>query len=118
VTDQYVPYVVPQHHGWHHDARWFQLGGGAVPTLRFVPKPARGNEGGFSALHHSLADLEGAHHTTDLPTRGETFVHLDVAHKGLGTASCGPDALPRYRVPPGRHTWSWTVTQGAPNSRS
>jgi beta-galactosidase len=37
-------------------------------------------------------------------------VHLDVAHRGLGTASCGPDTLPRYRVGPGRYRWEWTIT--------
>ena len=31
----------------------------------------------------------------------ETVVHLDAAHRGLGTASCGPDTLPEYLVGPG-----------------
>ncbi len=48
-------------------------------------------------------------HTTDLPTRPETFVHVDAAHRGLGTASCGPDTLTRYLVRPGRHRWRWTL---------
>ena len=28
----------------------------------------------------------------------ETVIHLDAAHRGLGTASCGPDTLPEYRL--------------------
>jgi beta-galactosidase len=31
-------------------------------------------------------------------------------HRGVGTASCGPDTLPQYLVPTGRHTWTWTIT--------
>ena len=39
----------------------------------------------------------------------ETIVHLDAAHRGLGTASCGPDTLPEYRLGPGTYRWAWTL---------
>ena len=39
----------------------------------------------------------------------ETVIHLDAAHRGLGTASCGPDTLPEYRLATGRHRWAWTL---------
>ena len=41
--------------------------------------------------------------------RPETIVHLDAAHRGVGTASCGPDTLPGYLVGPGTYRWSWTL---------
>jgi beta-galactosidase len=34
-------------------------------------------------------------------------VHVDVAHRGLGTASCGPDTAPQYRLRAGRWPWRW-----------
>ena len=105
VTDQYVPYVVPQEHGHHHDTRWFELANGARRLRVAGERPL-----GFSALHHSVADLAAARHTTDLADRGETYVHIDAAHRGLGTASCGPDTLPEHRVGPGRYRWRWTLT--------
>ncbi len=108
VAEQYVPYVVPQHHGWHHATRWFRLDAGpgsGLPPLRITPSRPLG----FSALHHSWTDLDAARHTVDLPQATATFVHLDAAHRGLGTASCGPDVLPRYRVPVGAHRWSWRI---------
>jgi beta-galactosidase len=37
-------------------------------------------------------------------------VHLDVAHRGLGTASCGPDVLPQYRLPAGTFTFAYRLT--------
>ncbi|HKY16316.1 MAG TPA: glycoside hydrolase family 2 TIM barrel-domain containing protein [Microthrixaceae bacterium] len=109
VTDQYVDYVMPQEHGHHHDARWFRLrrpDDGAELVVR-----AR-RRFGFSALHHSVEALTAARHTIDLPDDGPTHLHLDLAHRGLGTASCGPDTLPRYRVDPGTHRWTWTLTYG------
>ena len=34
---------------------------------------------------------------------------FDAAHRGLGTASCGPDTLPAYRLGPGVYRWSWAL---------
>ena len=48
--------------------------------------------------------------TSSCAPRAETIVHLDAAHRGLGTASCGPDTLPEYLVGPGTYRWSWTLT--------
>src|SRR5207344_1404898 len=97
---QYVDFVMPQEHGHHHDTRWFELSrpAGTGRALRLRVDAAL--PFGFSALHHSVTDLATARHTTDLPSRSETFVHVDVALRGLGTASCGPDTLLQYRVAP------------------
>ncbi|PRY14598.1 glycoside hydrolase family 2 TIM barrel-domain containing protein [Kineococcus rhizosphaerae] len=42
----------------------------------------------------------------------EDAVVLDVRHRGLGTASCGPNALPQHRTGAGTHTWSWSLAPG------
>jgi hypothetical protein len=105
VTDQYVDYVFPQHHGTHVDTRWFELSGDDRPGLRIVAdQPVA-----FSALHHSMAELTAARHTSELLAGPETFVHIDAAHRGLGTGSCGPDTLEPYRVGPGQYEWSWVM---------
>jgi beta-galactosidase len=109
VREQYVPYVVPQEHGHHTETRWVALetegkGGGRLGVLVTAKRPF-----GFSASHFTAEDLFAALHTTDLVPRAETILHLDAAHRGLGTASCGPDALPRYRVKPGRHRLTWSL---------
>ena len=36
-------------------------------------------------------------------------VDLDAAQRGLGTASCGPDTLPKYRLSAGRTTLRYRV---------
>jgi beta-galactosidase len=48
-------------------------------------------------------------HHDELVPRAGCVVHLDAAHRGLGTASCGPDTSPPYLVAPGVHRWSWTL---------
>ncbi|KUL78293.1 hypothetical protein ADL33_07165 [Streptomyces sp. NRRL WC-3604] len=54
-------------------------------------------------------DLTTARHHDELAPRPGCVIHLDAAHRGLGTASCGPDTSPGYLVAPGVHRWSWTL---------
>ena len=48
-------------------------------------------------------------HDVELVPTGNTVVHIDAAHRGVGTASCGPDTLPQYLVSGGTYSFSWTV---------
>ena len=50
-----------------------------------------------------------ARHTTDLTPRAEVMVNLDVAHRGLGTGSCGPDTLERYRIAAGDYRLDFEI---------
>jgi beta-galactosidase len=105
VTEQYVPYVMPQEHGGHADTRWFALhdeNGRGMQVSLATPFQ-------FSASHFSAADLTAATHDVDLKARPEIVVHVDVAHRGLGTLSCGPDTLAQYRIKGGRYRWTWTL---------
>jgi beta-galactosidase len=100
-----VPYVVPQEHGHHEDTRWLVLCDADGAGVR-ITGPRRF---GFSASQYRVEDLWAARHTIDLAPRDEVELHLDAAHRGLGTASCGPDVLPRYRVGAGRHRLAWSL---------
>lgn len=62
-----------------------------------------------SVTRHRAEDLTSAAHHDELAPRPGCVVHIDAAHRGLGTASCGPDTSPAYLVPPGVHRWSWTL---------
>jgi hypothetical protein len=54
-------------------------------------------------------DLWRANDLTELVPRTEAVVELDLAHRGVGTGSCGPDTLPRYQVRAGVHRWRWRL---------
>ena len=106
VTDEYVPYVKPQEHGGHEDVRWVRLldGDGRGLELRFDDRPLH-----VSVSHFTAQDLAAATHDVELVPRAEITVHVDAAHRGLGTASCGPDTLPQYLVGPGTYRWWWSI---------
>jgi len=36
-------------------------------------------------------------------------LNLDGVHRGLGTGSCGPDTLPRYRIRAGMHRFGYRI---------
>ena len=105
VSEQYVPYIRPQENGGRADVRWLQLRDATGHGLRItLDRPRQ-----VSATHFRAADLAAATHDVELTPRPETVIHLDAAHRGLGTASCGPDTLPEYLVGPGEYRWSWSL---------
>ena len=55
------------------------------------------------------ADLADATHNIFVEPSGNTVVTIDIAQRGVGTASCGPDTLEKYKIKPGTYKWSWTV---------
>jgi len=99
VTDQYVPYIMPQEHGHKTDVRWLALRTNTGAEFRVHGCPLFE----FNASHFSDNDLFNARHTCDLKPRHEVILNIDAAHRGLGTASCGPDTLPHYRL--SKHTY-------------
>ena len=104
VTDQSLPFVVPQEHGLHLDTEWFELSRGELAVRIAGDRPLA-----FSALHHSCEDLTEATHAHLLAARPETFVHLDVAHRGLGTFACGPDTHDRFKLHGATYRFRWTI---------
>jgi len=132
VDDTYEDYVVPQEHGHRTGVRWVALrssanarrgtgesGGGrgrgadgAPPALVVVADPSVGDgKVGLAVRRHRDRDLWACSHTDELAQLAAsgpaaTYLYLDVAQRGLGTASCGPDALERYRIGSGTHTLS------------
>ena len=107
-----LPYVMPQDFGTRGEVRWFSLESFTTGVRAEMIDTGKGNQGraSFSATHHTQDDLTVATDRLDLQHRAETAVNFDVARRGVGTASCGPDTLPRFRVAPGRYRWTWQMT--------
>lgn len=94
VAGQYVPYIMPQEHGHKTDVRWLTLtdGNGAGIEVAGLPLIE------FNASQFTDHDVFRATHTFDLAPRPEVILNIDYAHRGLGTASCGPDTIEKYRL--------------------
>ncbi|MFM6941572.1 MAG: glycoside hydrolase family 2 TIM barrel-domain containing protein, partial [Candidatus Planktophila sp.] len=105
VAAQYVPYVRPQENGGHVAVRWFELTGNDGKGIRFdLDKPRQ-----VSVTPNRASELADKTHNVEVKPSGNAVVHIDAAHRGVGTASCGPDTLPQYIVGGGTYTFGWTV---------
>ena len=102
-----LPYLVPQEFGLRTNCVRVDL----IDPLSGDAITIRADDGTFhfSATWHTAADLFAAGDQTELRRREHLTVHIDAAHRGIGTASCGPDTLARYRIGAGRHTLAYSV---------
>ncbi|NJP94737.1 DUF4981 domain-containing protein [Nonomuraea sp. FMUSA5-5] len=87
VESMQTPYVYPQENGHRADVRWAELGG-----FRVSGEPVFG----LTVRRWSALELAAARHRPDLVAGERVYVHLDLAHQGIGTATCGPGPLPAY----------------------
>ncbi|MCU9613056.1 DUF4981 domain-containing protein [Caldibacillus lycopersici] len=102
VSELYTPYVFPQENGNRHEVKW-----AAFHALNNVGLFAAGRPTfDFSAHYYEATDFEAANHTYELEKRDYLVVNLDYAQHGLGSASCGPDVLEKYKLKPVPFTFS------------
>jgi len=107
VDAMHVPYIMPQESGGRCGVLWFELSDEkTTESLRIeaLEVPLE-----FKATHYTDADWFGAFHTHEIKPRPETWVSVDHLQRGLGTASCGPDALSHYLIQPGVYEWSFLI---------
>lgn len=89
-SDEYVNYVVPQEHGNHIKTKYLKLDRG----LTF----ASDGEFAFNISRYTSEALTEAMHTDELKTNGKTNIRIDYRVSGIGSHSCGPELLEKYRI--------------------
>lgn len=105
VDQLFTPYLRPQESGGRHGVRRFTLSAPDATGLAVeLDEPRQ-----VCVSRYRAEDLTAVTHHDELVPRAGCVVHIDAAHRGLGTASCGPDTFPSYLVAPGIHRWSWTL---------
>ncbi|GLY30324.1 glycoside hydrolase family 2 TIM barrel-domain containing protein [Kineosporia sp. NBRC 101731] len=93
----YTPHVKPQESGARADVREavIRTSGGA---LKVTVLSAQGVAVTVSPWSRDTLATTAHHH--ELEADGRTYLSLDVFQSGVGTATCGPGVLPRYRLAP------------------
>jgi beta-galactosidase len=109
VDERYVPYLMPQEHGCRTAVRWCALEqvSGARPIGVVVSSDL--DDLHVTASHLTTEALWAARDWTELEPIDDVAVHVDLAQRGLGTGSCGPDTLAAYRIAGGTHHWRWRL---------
>ncbi|WP_407271331.1 glycoside hydrolase family 2 TIM barrel-domain containing protein [Radiobacillus sp. PE A8.2] len=94
VEDLYTPYVYPQENGNRHEVRWSTLTNQNGIGIKFQGQP----DFDFNAAYYTPENIETAQHTFDLVKQDFITVQIDHKQHGLGSSSCGPDVLEKYRL--------------------
>ena len=84
-------YVRPQESGSHFGTTFLKLDG--LLTVE-AEKPFS-----FSLNPYSTAEIMGAMHDFELPKSDKVTLCLDLAMRGVGSHSCGPELLPKHEIP-------------------
>ena len=106
VDDWPTPYVHPQASGNRTGVRsaWFLDGEG-----RTVVCLDELEDLDLTVSRWTDEELDAATHHDELPMSDRCFVWVDVAHRGVGSASVGPDVSTAHRVGPGTYRWSYRL---------
>ena len=86
---EYVDYIMPQEHGNHYNTKYLRLG-------KFSFVSGQGFESNVSA--YSVAELTDKTHNFQLEKNGLANVRIDYKVSGIGSGSCGPQLMEKYRL--------------------
>lgn len=85
---EYVNYIMPQEHGNHTKTKWLEI----QDSLHFE------GDFEFNVSHYSADMLTAAMHIDELKKSDVTHVRIDYKVSGIGSNSCGPDLIEKYRL--------------------
>lgn len=94
VENMHENYIMPQENGSHYATEWATVSNALGYGLLFVGM----DDFSLNVSHFTPEDLTKAEHTYELVPRDETIVNIDFEMSGLGSTSCGPDLIEKYRV--------------------
>ncbi len=113
VDNMYVPYILPQENGARCQVSWTALRAAAGNGLLIIaPEKMQ-----FTVSRFSAQQMYGAKHTNELKPENCVYLHLDYAQRGLGTRSCGPDTMDKYKLTSGTFRFNFIMTALKPGRK-
>lgn len=92
VTDLHEPYIRPQENGSHTDCDYVEVSNGNYALTAVSPRTFS-----FNASVYTQEELEQKAHDYELIPSGSTVLCLDYKQFGIGSNSCGPQVMDKYR---------------------
>ena len=92
VKDMHEDYIRPQENGSHTDCDYVKLLNGNFALTAVSPRPFS-----FNASVFTQEELEQKAHDYELNPSGSTVLCLDYKQHGIGSNSCGPRVMDKYR---------------------
>ena len=92
VAQMHEDYIRPQENGSHYDCDYVELTNGQCGIAAVSKNPFS-----FNASVYTQEELERVSHNYELKESDSTVFCMDYAMNGIGSNSCGPDVLNKYR---------------------
>ena len=92
VAQMHEDYIRPQENGSHYDCDYVELTNGQCGIAAVSKNPFS-----FNASVYTQEELERVSHTYELKESDSTVFCMDYAMNGIGSNSCGPDIMDKYR---------------------
>ncbi len=105
VNDQYE-YEKPMERGNHEEVRWAQFNGKDMPQL-LVKSDEKLMQ--VAALPHTDEQMNPVEYKIDLPASTATVVIVSTKTLGVGSNSCGPQPLEKFKVAAEDTSFSYTI---------
>lgn len=93
VDDNFRPHIRPQEDGSHNNTTLINLYSKHQAVGFISDEPFS-----FNVKHYSDQQMTTTAHHDELVKEPYSFVHIDAAHRGIGTNSCGPKLPKRYQI--------------------
>jgi beta-galactosidase len=94
VDEMHEDYLMPQENGSRYSTEWATVTGADGTGILIAGMDSFS----FNISHYTPEDLTEAMHPYELKKRDETILHIDYKMSGLGSNSCGPELLLKYRL--------------------
>ena len=98
---EYVNYIMPQEHGNHTKTKMLNMGCG----MKFIGD----SEFEFNVSEYTSEVLTKALHINELEKNNKTNVRIDYKVSGIGSNSCGPQLIEKYRLKKGTLNFAFFV---------
>jgi len=95
VTKHFEHYVRPQENMAHTDTKWVTVSNFEGHGLLAA---STGKDFSFNCAHFTAKQLTETPHDYELEPLAKTVLNLDYRHNGIGSNSCGPELLEKYRL--------------------
>lgn len=93
VDEMHEDYLRPQENGSHVDCAYV-----VVENEQFGLTAVSNNRFSFNVSPYTQEELEAKAHNYELEPSGSTVLCLDHAQNGIGSNSCGPEVLEKYKL--------------------
>ncbi len=105
VSDMHEDYIRPQENSSHYGCQYLKVSDEQNNYLEVTGA----EDFSFNVSEYTQEELEEKQHNFELEKSGHTVVCLDYKNSGIGSNSCGPELIKKYRLDEKEITLSWNL---------